>query len=384
MPSFNTDPNNFVDLNDYFSEINDKVGLSSEQFKLLVENTYYLLNHLGLADVEVGTITTQYGEPGTLADVLVTHREETVAGHTTDYFDYVFTIPSAEVTASASATVSSGTAAAVTTTTTPIKNNNVTVGYNIDFGFEIPRGPKGDQGNTPYIVNGFWWIGSTNTGIQAKGGEWFTGSSITPADGMDGDLFLNDDGEIYEKTNGAWVLYTSIKGPKGDRGDTTVTIDGVTASTVAFSSDPQTQINSKLNKNFGSANEGKILSIDSSGEVVATTSTAEDDVIDAYVVGSEYTSTWLSATSGGAPLTPEAGKIYIIRSAGIYFARTYIWNAPSYIAIGADPYIADNSITYNMLSTQVQNKLDDVENKVDYSDMHELSDQEIDDIFDEE
>ena len=28
---------------------------------------------------------------------------------------------------------------------------------------------KGDAGDTPYIMNGYWWIGSTNTGVKAKG-----------------------------------------------------------------------------------------------------------------------------------------------------------------------------------------------------------------------
>lgn len=28
---------------------------------------------------------------------------------------------------------------------------------------------KGDAGDTPYIMNGYWWIGATNTGVKAKG-----------------------------------------------------------------------------------------------------------------------------------------------------------------------------------------------------------------------
>ena len=149
MPSFNNNPSNYVDLNNYFPVLNDKVGLSSEQFKLLVENTNYLLNHLGLADVEVGTITTQYGSPGTLANVVVTHRDVTDpdTGHTTDYFDYVFTIPTPSISGSASATLSDDPDdVAATVTPTAITSGGVVVGYTFDFAFTIPRGEKGETG----------------------------------------------------------------------------------------------------------------------------------------------------------------------------------------------------------------------------------------------
>ncbi len=149
MPSFNNNPSNYVDLNNYFPVLNDKVGLSSEQFKLLVENTNYLLNHLGLADVEVGTITTQYGSPGTLANVVVTHRDVTDpdTGHTTDYFDYVFTIPTPSINGSASATLSDDPDdVAATVTPTAITSGGVVVGYSFAFDFTIPKGNKGDTG----------------------------------------------------------------------------------------------------------------------------------------------------------------------------------------------------------------------------------------------
>ena len=149
MPSFNNNPSNYVDLNNYFPVLNDKVGLSSEQFKLLVENTNYLLNHLGLADVEVGTITTQYGSPGTLANVVVTHRDVTDpdTGHTTDYFDYVFTIPTPSINGSASATLSDDPDdVAATVTPIAITSGGVVVGYTFDFAFTIPKGSQGNQG----------------------------------------------------------------------------------------------------------------------------------------------------------------------------------------------------------------------------------------------
>ena len=33
----------------------------------------------------------------------------------------------------------------------------------------IAKGKDGEAGDTPYIMNGYWWIGATNTGVKAKG-----------------------------------------------------------------------------------------------------------------------------------------------------------------------------------------------------------------------
>lgn len=44
---FNQTPLQFVDLNTLFDALNEKTGLSAEQFKALVENTYWLKNNLG-------------------------------------------------------------------------------------------------------------------------------------------------------------------------------------------------------------------------------------------------------------------------------------------------------------------------------------------------
>ena len=41
---------------------------------------------------------------------------------------------------------------------------------------------KGEQGNTPYIKDDYWWIGETNTGVKAKGED---GSGHTPVKGVD-------------------------------------------------------------------------------------------------------------------------------------------------------------------------------------------------------
>jgi hypothetical protein len=61
-----------------------------------------------------------------------------------------------------------------------------------------------------------------------------------------------------------------------------------------------------------------------------------DDVLEVYVrAGStEGSSTWLSLTSGGAALTPEAGKIYVIISAGDFEGKTYRWSGSAYSPVG--------------------------------------------------
>jgi hypothetical protein len=61
-----------------------------------------------------------------------------------------------------------------------------------------------------------------------------------------------------------------------------------------------------------------------------------DDILEVYVrAGStEGTSNWLSLTNGGAALTPEAGKIYVIISAGNFEGKTYRWAGSVYSPVG--------------------------------------------------
>ena len=61
-----------------------------------------------------------------------------------------------------------------------------------------------------------------------------------------------------------------------------------------------------------------------------------DDILEVYIrAGStEGTSNWLSLTNGGAALTPEAGKIYVIISAGDFLNKTYRWSGSAYSPVG--------------------------------------------------
>ena len=59
--------------------------------------------------------------------------------------------------------------------------------YSIDFTmsdgstesveFVAPQGEKGKNGKTPYIKDGYWWIGDTNTNVKAEGTDGKDGKS---------------------------------------------------------------------------------------------------------------------------------------------------------------------------------------------------------------
>lgn len=72
-----------------------------------------------------------------------------------------------------------------------------------------------------------------------------------------------------------------------------------------------------------------------------------DDVVDAYIrtgvtaLGAD----WLSKTSGGAALTPESDKIYVILSEGEYQNKTYRWSGTTYAVIGNDLAIGETAST---------------------------------------
>lgn len=70
-----------------------------------------------------------------------------------------------------------------------------------------------------------------------------------------------------------------------------------------------------------------------------------DDVIDAYIVSgaTALSAGWLSKTSGGAALTPETDKIYVIVEAGDYQNKTYRWSGSTYVEISASPGPASES-----------------------------------------
>lgn len=80
-----------------------------------------------------------------------------------------------------------------------------------------------------------------------------------------------------------------------------------------------------------------VATLDASGKVPSSQLPSYvDDVIDSYIVGSTpFAADWLSLTAGGAPLTPEEGKIYVIISEGAYLNNSYRWSGTVYAPVGS-------------------------------------------------
>lgn len=145
--SFDERPASFRNLNDLFPILNEKVGLSADQFRAVVENIYWTYNHLSLANIVVGTIKVTYAEPGAPFDVKVIHRG-TYDEHEClieDILDFEFTIAVAKITTKATAILAEDGSIKAEVNATPLGDNT---GYNFDFTFTIPRGLQGIQGRS--------------------------------------------------------------------------------------------------------------------------------------------------------------------------------------------------------------------------------------------
>lgn len=94
------------------------------------------------------------------------------------------------------------------------------------------------------------------------------------------------------------------------------------------------------------ANNG-VAELDDAGRVPSTQLPSYvDDVIETYIVGSTaFASDWLSTTNGGAALTPEGGKIYIVLSGGSYQNREFRWSGTQYAEISPSIALGETSST---------------------------------------
>ena len=93
---------------------------------------------------------------------------------------------------------------------------------------------------------------------------------------------------------------------------------------------------------------GGVAELDSGGKVPANQLPSYvDDVVDAYIRtgATALGADWLSKTSGGAALTPESDKIYVILSEGEYQNKTYRWSGTTYAVIGNDLAIGETAST---------------------------------------
>lgn len=93
---------------------------------------------------------------------------------------------------------------------------------------------------------------------------------------------------------------------------------------------------------------GGVAELDSGGKVPANQLPSYvDDVVDAYIRtgATALGADWLSKTSGGAAMTPESDKIYVILSEGEYQNKTYRWSGTTYAVIGNDLAIGETAST---------------------------------------
>lgn len=93
---------------------------------------------------------------------------------------------------------------------------------------------------------------------------------------------------------------------------------------------------------------GGVAELDSGGKVPANQLPSYvDDVVDAYIRtgATALGADWLSKTSGGAALTPESDKIYVILSEGVHQNKTYRWSGTTYAVIGNDLAIGETAST---------------------------------------
>jgi len=89
-----------------------------------------------------------------------------------------------------------------------------------------------------------------------------------------------------------------------------------------------------------------VASLDGDGKVPSSQLPSYvDDVIEAYIVSgaTALSAGWLSKTSGGAALTPETDKIYVIMTSGEYLNKTYRWGGTTYVEISSSPGQATES-----------------------------------------
>ena len=99
-----------------------------------------------------------------------------------------------------------------------------------------------------------------------------------------------------------------------------------------LTSDAQAQLDAKIPASEKGKANG-VAPLDENGLVpAAQLPSYVDDVLEAYIVGATpLASGWLSLTAGGAALTPETGKIYVIMTEGAYQNKQYRWGGTVYV-----------------------------------------------------
>ena len=202
-------------------------------------------------------------------------------------------------------------------------------------------------------------------------------------------IHVNADGTTKIITLGH-VFSSATAGQYGDATHTvSLTIDKaghITAAEVVeivgaqyitgLTSDAQAQINAKIPASEkGQPNGVATLGADGlvpSGQLPSYV----DDVVEAYIVGSTpLAADWLSLTAGGAALTPETGKIYIVMTEGNYQNKQYRWGGTVYVLCNPSDVNSVNGKTGVVVLTQ-----DDVGAGTTYTQFSKTDKSKLDDV----
>ena len=120
-----------------------------------------------------------------------------------------------------------------------------------------------------------------------------------------------------------------------------------------LTSDAQEQLDSKIPASEKGQPNG-VATLGADGLVpAAQLPSYVDDVVEAYIVGSTpLASDWLSLTAGGAALTPETGKIYVVMTEGAYQNKQYRWGGTVYVLCNPSDVNSVNGKTGVVVLTQ--------------------------------
>lgn len=120
-----------------------------------------------------------------------------------------------------------------------------------------------------------------------------------------------------------------------------------------LTSDAQEQLDSKIPESEKGQPNG-VATLGADGLVpAAQLPSYVDDVVEAYIVGeTPLAADWLSLTAGGAALTPETGKIYIVMTEGSYQNKQYRWGGTVYVLCNPSDVNSVNGKTGVVVLTQ--------------------------------
>lgn len=145
-------------------------------------------------------------------------------------------------------------------------------------------------------------------------------------------------------TTGLEHLWEALKGklsgyvPTGRKVNGKALTSDITLSATDVSAIPASQ--------KGAANG--VAELDGNGKVPSSQLPSfVDDVVDTYIVSESeaFSAGWLSLTDGGAALTPEAGKIYLVISEGEYNLREFRWSGSAYAEVGKSIALGETAST---------------------------------------